>query len=278
MRYVFVSDIHGCYNKLIAELQRVGFDKEKDTLVSVGDPFDRGLENHMVLEFLMNLPHRIIIWGNHDARLNELLSHKDSWNQYDLQNGTDETVLNWAEAKYFGEALRELMTPTKDTIKYRLELWEQYKKEAVWAIEFKDLIAVHAWLPCRTSVDKWGWQIESSSKLNENWRTASYQEWYDTSWGNTETRISAGLFPEKTLLIGHWHAWRLAERFLKETRATKQPYGQQINCDMVQLGDKVIAIDGCSNWPAGGCVNAYVYETDEEPIKYSAKMEETVDI
>ena len=30
----------------------------------------------------------------------------------------------------------------------------------------------------------------------------------------------------------------------------------------------IIFIDGCSNYEKGGCVNAFVYESDAEPIIY----------
>ena len=33
MKYFFVSDIHGCYDKLITALTNNNFDSEKDTLV-----------------------------------------------------------------------------------------------------------------------------------------------------------------------------------------------------------------------------------------------------
>ena len=56
MRYVIVSDIHGQYDKLIEALNKVNFDKEKDTLISNGDAFDRGNQNKQVLEFVMSLP------------------------------------------------------------------------------------------------------------------------------------------------------------------------------------------------------------------------------
>lgn len=271
MRYVFVSDIHGCYDKLIAELCRVKFDKEKDTLVSIGDPFDRGPQNAEVLEFLMSLPHRILLWGNHDARLREILSTGD-WNVYDIHNGTDKTLLQWTGQPYIGLALQEWHLQKESNTQKYAAMWEQYKKEAVWAIEFKDLIATHCWLPRKQYINKWNDTYEIC-ELSDNWRDASYNEWYESSWGVTPKYIRAGLFPEKTLIVGHWHAWRLAIDFLNENRCVKQPDGrEEIDCNLMQLKDKVIAIDGCSNWIYGGCVNAYVYETDEEPKKFPAKI------
>ena len=45
MKYFITSDIHGYYSVLIEELNKQGFDKNKDTLITLGDNFDRGPEN-----------------------------------------------------------------------------------------------------------------------------------------------------------------------------------------------------------------------------------------
>ena len=71
MKYFFVSDIHGKLDKLLDALAAAGFSVQNDTIVSVGDAFDRGKQNAGVLKFLMGCPHRILIWGNHDRRLKE---------------------------------------------------------------------------------------------------------------------------------------------------------------------------------------------------------------
>ena len=73
MKYFFMSDVHGEYSKMIAALNEAGFDKEKDVLVSLGDLFDRGSNSLEVLEYVMSCPNRILIWGNHDLRLKELM-------------------------------------------------------------------------------------------------------------------------------------------------------------------------------------------------------------
>ena len=53
MRYIFISDVHGQYDKLIKSLNDVGFDSKVDTIVSLGDPFDRGPHSYEILKFLM---------------------------------------------------------------------------------------------------------------------------------------------------------------------------------------------------------------------------------
>lgn len=72
-RYVFISDPHGRFDKLKTVLDAVAFDASKDTIVSLGDLFDRGDQSLEILKYVMSCPNRILIWGNHDFRLRELI-------------------------------------------------------------------------------------------------------------------------------------------------------------------------------------------------------------
>ena len=70
-----VGDIHGCYDQLMSQLKRVGFNKGKDRLFSVGDLSDRGPDSLKCLELIHEDWFHSII-GNHeyimmDAILNE---------------------------------------------------------------------------------------------------------------------------------------------------------------------------------------------------------------
>jgi serine/threonine protein phosphatase 1 len=60
-----VGDIHGAFFALEKLLKKVGFDKTKDRLFSVGDLVDRGIESHRALEFLQ-YPWFHAISGNHE--------------------------------------------------------------------------------------------------------------------------------------------------------------------------------------------------------------------
>ncbi|CUJ41701.1 metallophosphoesterase [Achromobacter xylosoxidans] len=64
-RDVAVGDIHGCFSRLQAELDRIGFDPAKDRLFSVGDLVDRGPENEAVIAWLEK-PWFHAVMGNHD--------------------------------------------------------------------------------------------------------------------------------------------------------------------------------------------------------------------
>lgn len=65
-----VGDIHGMYGYLMAELDKVGFDKENDRLFGVGDLIDRGPDSAKCIR-LLNEPWFFSVIGNHDAMLLE---------------------------------------------------------------------------------------------------------------------------------------------------------------------------------------------------------------
>lgn len=65
-RDLVVGDVHGCFSKLRAALDAVGFDPAAgDRLFSVGDLVDRGPESADVLEWLA-LPWFAAVQGNHE--------------------------------------------------------------------------------------------------------------------------------------------------------------------------------------------------------------------
>lgn len=269
MKYFFISDVHGEYDKMILALAEEGFDMDKDTLVSLGDPFDRGPKSKEVLEFIMACPHHIIVIGNHDWRLMHLLHKPVYFDQYDIANGVPATYKSFLgipqeQGKMAWEAFEELSG---------YELLHQYFEEAVLYVEFKDFVAVHAWIPYN-NYRKINLEPYRNPFTGEtDWRKATRADWYDATWAHTQNCINNGLFiTKKRLVIGHWHAWRLAEA-AGEKREDKDPkkamyykngHYTYINCD-IYYDDRIIALDGCSNWPNGGKVNVLTYETDEEP-------------
>lgn len=60
-----VGDLHGCYDLLMQKLQQVGFNFERDLLVSVGDLVDRGSQNIECADLLLQ-PWFKAIRGNHE--------------------------------------------------------------------------------------------------------------------------------------------------------------------------------------------------------------------
>lgn len=278
MRYVFISDVHGQFDKMMIALDKANFNPETDTLVTLGDLFDRGDNSKEVLEYVMSLPNYIPIWGNHDYRLRQLILGFDHVQTYDKSNGIPYTLKSFCNMDkipsiYLGIQILKSDNSYKDTYN---KLWDYFDK-CGWAIEFPDLIGVHAWLPFHTS---YGATLKDDRYyLNKKWRTSKNNNWDEAVWANTKNMLMHGCYPDKDMIVGHRHAWRIAYMFgssVVETdengKIVKNPI---INCSSYihSFGKNpsvnIIFIDGCSNYEKGGCVNAFVYESDAEPIIYS---------
>lgn len=65
-RDLVVGDIHGCFSKLAAALEAVGFNPAADRLFALGDLVDRGSESDQALWWLAQ-PWFFSIRGNHEA-------------------------------------------------------------------------------------------------------------------------------------------------------------------------------------------------------------------
>ncbi|MBS0895543.1 metallophosphoesterase [Tatumella sp. JGM130] len=87
-RQIFVvGDVHGCYTLLMNKLDSVGFDTEKDLLISVGDLIDRGSESVECLD-LINMPWFRAVRGNHEQMMIDGLSGEGNINHW-IMNGGD---------------------------------------------------------------------------------------------------------------------------------------------------------------------------------------------
>lgn len=65
-----MGDIQGCYDPLMALLDRICFDPNRDTLVSVGDLVNRGSQNLATLRYCKGLGNSFqMVLGNHDLHL-----------------------------------------------------------------------------------------------------------------------------------------------------------------------------------------------------------------
>lgn len=85
MKKTFViGDIHGGYKALLQCLERSQFDKEKDTLISLGDICDGRNEVYECVEELLTIKNLVAIRGNHDQWFYEFIRtgiHGSQWTQ-----------------------------------------------------------------------------------------------------------------------------------------------------------------------------------------------------
>ena len=97
-----IGDIQGCYDGLMALLDKIDFDDKLDRLWFVGDLVNRGPSSLAVLKFLKNIPLKpYITLGNHDLHLIRLiyLKHKKPREQDTisciLQSDTSYEIGEW---------------------------------------------------------------------------------------------------------------------------------------------------------------------------------------
>ena len=247
MKYFLISDVHSEYTKLKAALQEAGFNAETDTLVSLGDLFDRGNETVEVLEYVMHLPHTIFILGNHDARLYDMF-YGSPQHIYDKTNGTIKTIKALTGRSFFLDEDSSCLNPSRN-----ISLLRQYFNELVGAVEFTNYVASHAWLDPNF------------------WIYKDYMPYFEReSWADSHTQWRIGNFPNKKLVIGHFHAcrWRIpagaSEYDVNNIYA--DPDAHKIYEDK-----HIVAIDGCTNIRAGR-VNVFVIEDEPENVKLYGKM------
>lgn len=84
MRTFVMGDIHGAYKALIQCLERSGFNKEEDLLITLGDLADGWPYVFECVEELLKIKKRIDLKGNHDQWFKTFLEtsiHPDRWSQ-----------------------------------------------------------------------------------------------------------------------------------------------------------------------------------------------------
>lgn len=84
-RHLVIGDIHGGYTPLLQVLERCNYDSAKDLIIVLGDLCDSFNKNETprVLDILIDdIPHLILIRGNHDLYLEDWLRnryHRMDW-------------------------------------------------------------------------------------------------------------------------------------------------------------------------------------------------------
>jgi len=73
-----ISDIHGCYDELMALYKKLPIDPKVDQMVFLGDYIDRGPDSSKVVQQLLNwskqYPHWVFLKGNHEDLLLDALN------------------------------------------------------------------------------------------------------------------------------------------------------------------------------------------------------------
>lgn len=103
------SDIHGHFSLLGKQLDRLGFDPDKDRLFSLGDLIDRGPESGDVLKWLEK-PWFYAVQGNHERMLINTVEKRSSqlFSQWSCWGGEWAATLSISELENISEQLQRL--------------------------------------------------------------------------------------------------------------------------------------------------------------------------
>lgn len=240
-----VTDIHGHYKEFKFALDNAGFDPENEShwLVTCGDHFDRGPDPASVMKYLMSLPRKVLVRGNHESLFEQLCEREFPYS-YDKSNGTLRTVWQLGLALDINECYGIALSRVKP-----------FFNQMVNYFETKNYIFVHSWVPL---INKDGlpahYTRDRKFEFNPNWRNASQEEWDAAMWGNPFDLAEQGFLPDKTVVFGHWHCstgWAKAEG--------RSEFGEDAKFDPY-YGDGFISVDACTAY--SGKVNVLVLEDE----------------
>ena len=243
MKYFVTSDIHGYYSVLIEELNKQGFDKNKDTLITLGDNFDRGPENWEIYNFLSTLPNVILVRGNHEDCLLELINRGFPLS-HDFHNKTVDTLC---------------------------DVMEKYEFNISWD-KFENVIntSFYKWL----TSDKWVDKVEFDNLVltHATYPNEYFPSWKESRWANPYyNRV-----PNKILICGHWFAWlgrdyknnnRTLNVELEQLRQTEE--GRE---DLAKpfIDNNLIMLDACTTLTKK--CNILIYDDKTEELSYNGKV------
>jgi serine/threonine protein phosphatase 1 len=92
-----IGDIHGCFQKLKSLMDQIPFQKDRDTIVFLGDYIDRGPDSFNVVSYLINLKNKcknaVFLKGNHEDMLDGFIAGTNR-NLF-LANGGEQTLRSY---------------------------------------------------------------------------------------------------------------------------------------------------------------------------------------
>lgn len=190
MKKIFVvSDVHGHCTLLRKALDRAGFQKNDPghLLVCCGDYFDRGEENAEVLKFFEQLPHKILLRGNHEDMLLKLMQTGRLLPHHYI-NGTINTLVS-----FFGKHFAD---PKDDTVDFSgktrtVDRICEFIEDTVDYFETAHYVFVHGWLP-----EKADTAALRKSATPADWEKARWVKWVEKYDGTPPLE-------DKILVCGH---------------------------------------------------------------------------
>ena len=218
MKKLFVvTDIHGHCTLLKAALEKAGYDRRdpEHLLICCGDYFDRGEENREVLQFFERQPRAVLLRGNHEDLLLELL-RTGKVLPHNYINGTMQTLEDFF-GKYF-------IDPVDDSIDFSgktrtVDRLCEFIDGTVDYFETENYVFVHGWHAGQTPQQR-------AAATRESWVAARWIKW-------NEEYVGLPPIPGKTLVCGHMPTFC----------AKAYDHGRQMDCADIFYGNGLIALD-----------------------------------
>jgi serine/threonine protein phosphatase 1 len=137
-----LGDIHNNYRALKQVLKKAKFDYENDTLISLGDIVDGGVEGtYECVEELLKIKNLIPIKGNHDEWFLRWLNsgtHPDNWIQGGYTTARSYLkIIGKEDLKYFGYLTALLPSDIP------LTHWKFFASQRLYYVDDKDRCFVH---------------------------------------------------------------------------------------------------------------------------------------
>lgn len=165
-RVLLAGDVHGEYTKLLMGLNSIGWDRDLDQLIFLGDIIDRGPQNEEVLNFAEKSG-ALRILGNHEL-MPRMLYNKDitaetaeKWGGgwYARRNPLDVKIL--AERLENAPAVMTVLTPAGNTI--GLSHADAFKD---WS-DFVQMVTHESYSVRKDGVERAFWSYDTVKRLQE---------------------------------------------------------------------------------------------------------------
>lgn len=225
MKYFVSADIHGFYDEWMNALSEKGFDIEnpEHKIIVCGDLFDRGNKPKEIIDFVLKNKEKIIlVRGNHEDLMEEMVNRGFPFGM-DYHNGTERTINQLVSEEMDRNDYKDIAK--KSRLNKVLSLTTDY-------YETEKYIFVHSWIPINTG----------NYRYKEDWRKATKKEWSEARWVNPLEMYKANLFPEKTIVFGHWH---VSVFWAKENPKKYSEWGANACFDPF-IKEGIIALDACT--------------------------------
>lgn len=249
MKYFVFSDIHGRCFLLKQALKDAGFDAANSDhcVIGLGDYFDRGPESKEVMEYLMSLPNKVLLMGNHDLYLIEMI--RRGWiAKHDAHNGVLETLASFNPDMTKAEIVEHQEKAIKTIVEAGIL---DFFKSMPYYFKTKQFIFTHAWLPN---------YIPFEQAPDFVWQEAIQAFGYNLFLDQIQNSLVVLAETGRRLVLGHWYTIYL-RKFVANDYAE--------NLHDIWYYKNIIAIDGCTE--VSRQVNIFTFE--DEPLHILLKKQ-----